>query len=123
MIRTVIGDDDAVHAQVDRFLSVLQSKLKFRIAVEHTRQVADLWCQYSFQHDRSIPVIPDELEFIPTPKDARPSLAIPLASQKHGLLCGQIAISRPSSEVFLDVGEWWTFVTSFQSETSHKRWI
>lgn len=79
-----------------------------------------LWREYTLQHDLTIPIISDELNLVPTSKDARRNLANPLVSQKHGLLCSRIAICSSSSDVLLEERERRTFMTGFEPEASHE---
>ena len=82
-----------------------------------------LWREYTLQYDRTIPVVPDEPELVPTPKNTRRDLTNPLAPQKHSLLRSRIALRSPLPDVFLYVRERRRLVTRFEPEASHERRI
>lgn len=80
----MVRHNDSVDSLCDRFLCILRTTspvdgLNNDLALNAThRNALD-----AFQHDRPIPVVPDELQVLPRPENARVHLAEPFLPQQH----------------------------------------
>lgn len=77
----MVEHNDGLDTYVDGFFGVLQGELNTRIVAIIDATVYHTSGEYTLQYDRTVSVIPYELELVPAPKDARGNLANPLASQ------------------------------------------